>query len=96
MEGVSTSFESLEAGADWRERKAEASMKAHEYVAHIEGFDDMDAQEKIAALTTLREQLEDEGDNGKRFIVAEIARLCEVEKATHEYAKLMARLGVTV
>ncbi len=96
MEGVSTSFESLEVGADWRERKAEANMKAHEYVADIVGFADMDAQEKIAALTRLRSDLEDEGDNAKRFVVAEIARLCEVEKATLEYTKLMARLGVTV
>lgn len=87
MEGIPT-FEKVIQGADWRERKAEAPKQAEDLIAGIEGFVDMSAVEKKAALGALIDQLADEG-NENRFVAREIARQQAILEEEERHQKRM-------
>lgn len=93
MEGTPR-IESVE-GMDWRNLKAEAFQKSESLIAKIEGFDGMDANQKVTALDTTLTNLE-RGGNANRFVAQEIARQQGIllEEARHRTE--MERYGVTV
>ncbi len=90
MEGQS--FENAERGSDWRERKAEASLKAYALISEILEFDTLSPYEQVGALETLIEELSQNNDN--RFIAERIGHKIAVIKEMKRHEESLMSLGI--
>jgi hypothetical protein len=94
MEGFEKNNESAESISDWKELKEHAHEQADGHISRIDGYTEMEPEEKISALDVLLTELSEKNVN--RYIAREVSLRREQIKELSRHSARMAELGVTV